>query len=51
MKVQVKNLGVLRQAEFELGEFTIICGGNNTGKPMQPMRFMLFSPFGEIFFS
>ncbi len=32
MKVKVKNLGVLRQAEFSLGDLTIICGGNNTGK-------------------
>jgi len=32
MKIQVKNLGALKQAEFSLGEFTIICGGNNTGK-------------------
>jgi hypothetical protein len=32
MKIHVKNLGALRQAEFELGDLTIICGGNNTGK-------------------
>lgn len=32
MKVTVKNLGILRQAEFSLGDLTIICGGNNTGK-------------------
>ena len=32
MKISVKNLGVLEQAEFELGELTLICGGNNTGK-------------------
>ncbi len=32
MRVKVKNLGVLKQAEFSLGDFTIICGGNNTGK-------------------
>ena len=32
MKIVVKNLGVLRQAEFSLGDFTIICGSNNTGK-------------------
>lgn len=32
MKVTVKNLGILRQAEFSLGNLTIICGGNNTGK-------------------
>ena len=32
MRISVKNLGVLKQAEFELGELTLICGGNNTGK-------------------
>ena len=32
MRVLVENLGVLRQAEFELGDLTIICGKNNTGK-------------------
>lgn len=32
MKIKVKNLGVLKQAEFSLGDFTIICGENNTGK-------------------
>ena len=32
MKIKVKNLGVLKQAEFELGDMTIICGENNSGK-------------------
>ena len=32
MKISVENLGILRQAEFELGDMTIICGDNNTGK-------------------
>ncbi|MFM6024494.1 MAG: AAA family ATPase [Dolichospermum sp.] len=32
MKIKVKNLGTLREAEFILSDFTIICGGNNTGK-------------------
>ncbi|MEB3149217.1 MAG: AAA family ATPase [Sphaerospermopsis kisseleviana] len=32
MKIKVKNLGALKQAEFTLGELTIICGHNNTGK-------------------
>ncbi|MFA5923252.1 MAG: AAA family ATPase [Methylococcaceae bacterium] len=32
MKILIKNLGALKQAEFTLGEMTIICGGNNTGK-------------------
>jgi predicted ATPase len=32
MKITIKNLGALKQAEFTLGEMTIICGDNNTGK-------------------
>ena len=32
MKIKLKNLGALKQAEFTLGDLTIICGGNNTGK-------------------
>lgn len=32
MKIKIKNLGILKEAEFTLGDFTIICGGNNTGK-------------------
>jgi predicted ATPase len=31
-EIKIKNLGVLKQAEFTLGDMTIICGGNNTGK-------------------
>ena len=32
MKVEVRNLGILRQAEFSLGGLTVMCGRNNTGK-------------------
>ncbi|MBE9050289.1 ATP-binding protein [Nostocales cyanobacterium LEGE 11386] len=32
MKIKVKNLGALKQAEFTLGDLTILCGCNNTGK-------------------
>jgi predicted ATPase len=32
MKIKVKNLGALKQAEYTLGDLTIICGCNNTGK-------------------
>lgn len=32
MKVKIKNLGALKQAEFSLGDLTIFCGCNNTGK-------------------
>ena len=32
MKVSIKNLGILHQADFEVKDLTIICGANNTGK-------------------
>lgn len=32
MLIKFKNLGALKQAEFTLGNLTIICGCNNTGK-------------------
>ncbi len=32
MKMTISNLGVLDHAEIDLGDFTIICGKNNTGK-------------------
>jgi predicted ATPase len=32
MRIKLKNVGILREAEFELGNITIICGKNNTGK-------------------
>ena len=32
MKIQIKNLGALKQAMLTLGDLTIICGVNNTGK-------------------
>ena len=32
MKITLKNIGIFKQAEYELGDFTIICGQNNTGK-------------------
>ncbi len=28
----MKNIGILKQAEFSLGDMTLICGENNTGK-------------------
>lgn len=45
MKIRLKNLGVLRQAEFELGDMTIICGMNNTGK-----TYATYALFGFINF-
>ncbi|MCY4225354.1 MAG: AAA family ATPase [Bacteroidetes bacterium] len=32
MKVTVHNMGLLKEATFELGDLTVICGLNNTGK-------------------
>lgn len=32
MKFEIENLGPLKNAAFELGAFTMICGHNNTGK-------------------
>lgn len=32
LKIELKNLGILKRAEFSLGDLTIICGKNNTGK-------------------
>jgi len=32
MKVTIENLGPLRKAEYEVGDLTLICGENNTGK-------------------
>ncbi|SFV86633.1 hypothetical protein MNB_SUP05-SYMBIONT-4-1111 [hydrothermal vent metagenome] len=32
MKIKLNNLGAIKQTEFEIGDLTIICGKNNTGK-------------------
>ena len=32
LKIELKNLGILKHAEFSLGDLTVICGKNNTGK-------------------
>lgn len=44
MKIKVKNLGALKQAEFTLGDLTIICGCNNTGK-----TYATYALFGFLF--
>lgn len=50
MKIQIKNLGALKQAEFSLGDFTILCGGNNTGKTYATYAlFGFLSTWREIF--
>lgn len=32
MQIKIKNLGAIKQAELLLGDLTILCGNNNTGK-------------------
>ena len=32
LTVRLKNIGILKQAEFSLSDLTVICGQNNTGK-------------------
>ena len=32
LTVRLKNIGILKQAEFSIGDLTLICGENNTGK-------------------
>ena len=32
LTVTLKNIGILKQAEFSLSDLTVICGENNTGK-------------------
>ena len=42
MKIKLKNLGSIKQAEFEPGDLTIICGSNNTGKTYATYAFFGF---------
>lgn len=32
MKISIENLGPLKHADFEMGDLTLVCGENNTGK-------------------
>ena len=45
MKIKIKNLGALKQAEFSPGDLTIICGKNNTGKTYATYAFFGFLSF------
>ena len=47
MKLKMKNLGPLRQAELEMGDLTIICGENNTGKTYATYSLYGFLSFWE----
>jgi len=51
MKIGIKNLGALKQAEFVLGDLTIICGGNNTGKTYATYALFGFLTFWREAFS
>ena len=51
MQIKVKNLGILRQAEFSLGDMTIICGGNNTGKTYATYALFGFLYYWKLMFS
>lgn len=51
MKIAIKNLGALEQAEFSLGDLTIICGGNNTGKTYATYALFGFLTFWREVFS
>ncbi len=44
MEIAIKNLGALKQAKFTLGDLTIICGCNNTGK-----TYATYALFGFLF--
>ena len=51
MKISIQNLGPLKQAEFELGDLTIICGQNNTGKTYATYALYGFLSFWREAFS
>jgi hypothetical protein len=50
MHLNIKNLGPLREANFELGDLTIICGRNNTGKTYATYALYGFLSFWEGYF-
>lgn len=51
MQIKIKNLGVLKQAEFSFGDLTIICGDNNTGKTYATYALFGFLSFWREAFS
>jgi ABC-type branched-subunit amino acid transport system ATPase component len=51
MKITLQNLGPLKQAQFELGKMTIICGTNNTGKTYATYALFGFLSFWKEAFS
>ena len=51
MIIKLKNLGPLKQAQFEIGDMTIICGPNNTGKTYATYALFGFLSFWKQFIS
>ena len=51
MLIKLKNLGPLKQAQFEIGDMTIICGPNNTGKTYATYALFGFLSFWKQFIS
>ena len=51
MKIILRNLGPMRQAEFDIGDMTIICGLNNTGKTYATYAFHGFLSYWREAFS
>ena len=45
MQIKLRNIGPLKQVEFELKDMTIICGENNTGK-----TYATYAMFGFLSF-
>lgn len=45
MKIKVQNIGVLKEAELELADLTVISGKNNTGK-----TFLAYLVYGLFYF-
>ena len=51
MNITLENLGALRYAEFSLGEMTMLCGENNTGKTYATYALYGFLKLWERFVS
>ena len=51
MKISLENLGILKKADFEIGDLTIICGANNTGKTYATYALFGFLSFWHYEFS
>ncbi|BEG58041.1 hypothetical protein NHP21005_17290 [Helicobacter sp. NHP21005] len=45
MKIALKNMGILHEAEFEVGDLTLICGENNMGKTYAAYSFYGYLKF------